>query len=107
MQCRRWALEEVALYIQEERFVSAATAIDFYEGDRSGASFQLSVSDGRDVEQLLTNSTVRWAKPHFASWEDAGHVSFTSFFDAYRARLHKGNDSHWTGNNSTGEGTMI
>ena len=52
--------------------------------DRRGVTCEVSLSDSKGVEQLLTTNALSWEHTDSSS----GHVTVTSYFNPQRARLH-------------------
>jgi hypothetical protein len=99
-------MDEVELHVGDKKVGSAASAIDYHDSDRSAVSFQLAVRDHHDVETILTNHSLSWAKPHQAYWRQAGHIEVRSFFDPHRLRLSRPPRNHSAGSNSTFAGEI-
>ena len=73
-------------YLSDVRMSSSAigSALAMSRIDHSGVSLEVSLSDSRGVEQLLTTNALSWEHTDSSS----GHVTATSYFDPQRARLH-------------------
>jgi hypothetical protein len=98
-------MDEVELHVGDKKVGSATSAIDYHGSDRSAVSFQLAVRDHHDVETILTNHNLSWAKPPQARWRQAGHVEVRSFVDSHRQRLSRSPSGQGSRNSFALDGT--